>query len=127
MWPIQFAFRLRISCRIFHVGNHWLFQGKQTGIFITLFCKNYKHKGKSTKIEREKTIKGEIYVLLTVHLVIIFVNNQLDSQFFFIYVYFYSLHDSGSHVPITRRIYCINTTSGTCHSCIDDHLVCRFG
>jgi len=33
----------------------------------------------------------------------IFVNNQLDAQFF-MYVYFYSLHVSGSHVPIIRRI-----------------------
>ena len=40
-----------------------------------------------------------------------FVNNQLDAQFFFIYVYFYSLHVSGSHVPIIKRINCINTTS----------------
>jgi hypothetical protein len=57
------------------------------------------------------------YVLLTVqHLgIIFFVNNQLDAQFFFIYVYFYSLHVSGSHVPIIRRINCINTTSGICH------------
>jgi len=47
---------------------------------------------------------------------LIFVNNQLDAQFFFMYVYFYSLHVSGSHVPIIRRIICINTTSGICHS-----------
>jgi len=46
----------------------------------------------------------------------IFVNNQLDVQFFFMYVYFYALHDSGSHVPIIRRINFINTTSGVCHS-----------
>jgi len=46
---------------------------------------------------------SEFYVLLNVHLGIIFVNNQLDAQFFF-YVYFYSLHVSGSHVPIIRRI-----------------------
>jgi len=45
----------------------------------------------------------------------IFVNNQLDAQFFFMYVYYYSLHVSGSHVPIIRRINCINTTSGICH------------
>jgi hypothetical protein len=33
------------------------------------------------------TLKGrDSYVLLTVHLSIIFVNNQLDTQFFFIYV-----------------------------------------
>ena len=46
----------------------------------------------------------------------VFVNNQLDAQFFFMYVYFYYLHVSGSHVPIIRRINCINTTSGICHS-----------
>jgi len=56
------------------------------------------------------------YVLLTVHLGTIFVNNQLDVQFFFMYIYFYSLHVSGSHVPIIRRISCISTTSGVCHS-----------
>jgi len=50
------------------------------------------------------------------HLGIIFVNNQLDAQFFFIYVYFYSLHVLGSHVPIIRGINCISTTSGICHS-----------
>jgi hypothetical protein len=31
------------------------------------------------------------------------------------YVYFYSLHVSGSHVHIIRRINCINTTPGKCH------------
>jgi hypothetical protein len=29
---------------------------------------------------------------------------KIDAQFFFMYVYFYSLHVSGSHVPIIRRI-----------------------
>ena len=43
------------------------------------------------------------YVLLTVHPGMILVNNQLDAQFF-MYVYFYSPHVSGSHVPIIRRI-----------------------
>jgi len=38
----------------------------------------------------------------------ILVNNQPDTQFF-MYVYFYSLHDSVSHVPI-------NATPGLCHS-----------
>jgi hypothetical protein len=60
----------------------------------------------------------------------IFLNNQLDAQFFFMFVYFYSLHVSGSHVPIIRRINCINTTSGIRTSmslCIDDRLVYRFG
>jgi hypothetical protein len=60
---------------------------------------------------------SEFYVLLTVHLGIIFVNNQLQANiFFFIYVYFCSLHVSGSHVPIIRRINCINTISGIYHS-----------
>ena len=52
------------------------------------------------------------YVLLTVRLGVIFVNNQLHAPFFFMYVYFYSLRVSGSHVPIVRRFNCINTTSG---------------
>ena len=43
------------------------------------------------------------YVLLTVRPGMILVNNQLDTQFF-MYVYFYSLHVSGSHVPIIKRI-----------------------
>jgi len=42
-------------------------------------------------------------VLLAVHLGKILVNNQIDAQFF-MYVYFNSLHVSGSHVPIIRRI-----------------------
>jgi hypothetical protein len=58
----------------------------------------------------------KFYVLLTVHLGTIFVNDQLDEQLFFMYVYFYSLRVSGSHVPNIRRINCINTTSGICHS-----------
>jgi len=33
----------------------------------------------------------------------VLVNNQLVTQFF-MYVYFYSLHVLGSHVPIIRRI-----------------------
>jgi hypothetical protein len=44
-----------------------------------------------------------------------FVNNQLDAQFSFMYIYFYSLHVSGNHVPIIRRINFINT-AGICHS-----------
>jgi hypothetical protein len=52
------------------------------------------------------------YVLLTMHLGIFFLNYQLDTQFFFMYVYFYSLHVSGSRVPIIRRINCISMTSG---------------
>jgi len=43
------------------------------------------------------------YVLLAVHPGMILVNNQLYAQFF-VYVYLYSPHVSGSHVPIIRRI-----------------------
>jgi len=57
------------------------------------------------------------YVLLTVqHLGIILVNNQLEAQLFFVYVYFSSLHVSSTPGLIIRRINCINTTSGICHS-----------
>jgi hypothetical protein len=50
------------------------------------------------------------------HLGIILVNNQLDAQFFFLYVYFNSLYVSSNLVLIIRRVNCINTTSGICHS-----------
>jgi len=46
----------------------------------------------------------------------IFLNNQLDAKFFFMYLYFNSLHVSDSSVSIIRRINCINTISGICHS-----------
>jgi hypothetical protein len=57
---------------------------------------------------------SKFYVLLTVHVGIIFVSNEPDAQFFFMYVYFYSLHVSGSHVPIMKRVNCISTASGVC-------------
>jgi hypothetical protein len=43
------------------------------------------------------------YVLLTVHTGMVLVNNQLDAQFF-MYIYLYSVHVSGNHVPIIGRI-----------------------
>ena len=43
------------------------------------------------------------YASLTVHPGMILVNNQLEALFF-MYVYFYSLYVSGSHVPIIRGI-----------------------
>jgi hypothetical protein len=51
-----------------------------------------------------------------VHLGIILVNNQLDAQFFLVYVYFNSLNVSSTPVLIIRKINCINTTSGIRHS-----------
>jgi len=56
------------------------------------------------------------YILLTVQLGVILVNNQLDAQFLFKYVYFISLHVSSNLVLIIRRVNCISTTSGICHS-----------
>ena len=43
------------------------------------------------------------FVLSVKYFTMKLVNNQLDAQFF-MYVYFYSLRVSGSHVPIIRRI-----------------------
>jgi hypothetical protein len=54
----------------------------------------------------------------------ILVNDQLDAQFLFLYIYFNSLLVSSNLVLITRRINCINTTSGMCHY---DRLLCRLG
>ena len=56
------------------------------------------------------------YVLLTMHLCLVLINYQLDAQFPFLYVYSNSLHVSSTPVLIIRRINCINTTSGICHS-----------
>jgi len=56
---------------------------------------------------------------------LIFVNDQLDAQFFFVYVYPKSLHVSSTYVLIIRRINCISTTSGM-SLYVGDRLVCRF-
>ena len=56
------------------------------------------------------------YALLTARLSIILFNDQLDTQFFFVYVYFSSVHVSSIQVLIIRRFSCINTISGMCHS-----------
>ena len=53
---------------------------------------------------------------LLVNTVQLFVNNKHDAQLFFMYVYFYYLNVSDSYVSIIRRINCITTTSGICHS-----------
>jgi len=51
------------------------------------------------------------YILLTVHLVTIPVNNQFDALCN-VFIYFTSLHVSSNPVLIIRRINCINTSSG---------------
>ena len=48
-------------------------------------------------------MKCKILGFVGLHPDMILANNQTDTQFF-MYVYFYSLHVSGSHVPIIRRI-----------------------
>jgi hypothetical protein len=44
---------------------------------------------------------------------------------YFLCIYFNSLHVSSNLVLIIRRINCINTTSGICHSDVGDRFVCR--
>jgi len=63
----------------------------------------------------------EFYVLLTVHLGSSLVNNQLNAQYFFVYIYSNFLHVSNTPLLIIRRISCSITTS------VGDRLVCRFG
>ena len=61
---------------------------------------------RSAKRQKEKSqfnVRLLFYVLLTAHPGMILVNNQIDAQFF-MYVYFYCLHVSDRHVPISRRI-----------------------
>jgi len=53
-----------------------------------------------TTTQREWKMKSEVERNSEL---LILVNNQLDAQFF-LYVYFYSLHVSGSHVTVIRRI-----------------------
>jgi len=53
---------------------------------------------------------------MTVRIGIILFNDQLEAQFFFVYVYFNSLHVSSIQVLIIGRFNCIYTISGMCHS-----------
>jgi hypothetical protein len=69
------------------------------------------------------------YVLLTVHLGSVHVNNQLNAQFFLKYIYSNSLHVSSTPVFIIRRINCINHLNAElnpiCHllSLLGAHLI----
>ena len=47
-------------------------------------------------------------VSLTVHLSITLANDQLDTQFFFYYIYYNPLHVSSNILLILRRSNCIN-------------------
>jgi len=48
-------------------------------------------------------LRDLLLCFVDLHPVMILVNNQLHVQFF-MYVYFYSVHVSGSHIPIIRRV-----------------------
>ena len=63
---------------------------------------------------------SKLFAVKKVPNVILF-NDQIDAQFFSVYVYFNSLHVSRIRVLIIRRFNCVNMISGTCHS---DRLVC---
>ena len=60
-------------------------------------------------------MEGSGYGLNGLEVIIVF-NDQLDAQFFFVYVYFNSLHVSSIQVLTIRRFNCTNTISGICHS-----------
>jgi hypothetical protein len=64
----------------------------------------------------EKPYFVKCYVLLTIHLGVILVNDELDAQFLFLYVYLNSLHVSSNLMLISRINNCTNTTSSMCHS-----------
>ena len=57
---------------------------------------------------------GLFYVLWTVRPGMVLANNQLDTQLL-MYVYFCSLHVSGSYLSIIRRNNCVGTSFGVCH------------
>ena len=61
------------------------------------------------------TVMLFLYILLTVHLGTILVNNQVDALFY-VFIYFTSLHVSSNPVLIIRRINCITTSSGIYNS-----------
>jgi hypothetical protein len=125
--PIQYTLSGPISFRsILTISSH-LSLGLPSGLFLyvlpskplirfLLFHTCYMPPPHSSSLISRMICGTEFYVLLTVHLGIILGNNQSEAQFFFMYVYLYSLRVSGSHVRIIRRINCINTTSGICHS-----------
>ena len=58
----------------------------------------------------------EFYVLLTVHLITVFVNNQADAQFFFLCLFIPILYMfRANQLLIIRGVNRINTTSGISH------------
>ena len=72
------------------------------------FSSNFSWQFKQSAVTRlaifvSATVHSKLLRFVDLHSGMILVNNQLDAQFF-MYVYFYSLHISSSHVPIFRRI-----------------------
>jgi len=86
----------------------------------------YKYNALKSKAYSDKIVEQKFYLLLTVHLGIIFVNNQLDAQFFFMYVYFYSLYMfRAAMCPSSGELYQYKIWYMSLS--IDDRLVHRFG
>ena len=86
-------------------------------LFVCICVLNYCHRGAthlqlnisyhislSIRIHAECCSYYDFSNLTDRHTLIVFANNQLDAHFFFMNVYFYYVHVSGSHVPIIRRI-----------------------
>jgi len=96
--------------------QHWLLCNltarNTANVVITINHLNWQN-----KLQCLRTTNIEFYVLLTMHLITIFVNNQLDAQFFFLYLFipvlymFWATKCSSSGESIV-----INMTSGICHS-----------
>ena len=60
---------------------------------------------------------GIFYILLTVHLDVMLVNNQLDALFLNVFIFIFTpLHVSSSKCSSSGGSVCINTPSGTTYS-----------
>jgi len=80
----------------------------------------------STQTEELTSIPAEFYVLLTVHLITIFINKQNDTQFFFLYLFTPILYMF--RATVTGHLHRVTYTRGridTFHSPDDEHLVAR--
>ena len=77
----------------------------RTGRFQNVFvgCRGYTIVISPTVLVFLHLRKTDGHTRYETHISMILVSNQIDAQFF-VYIYFCSLHVSGSHVPIIRRI-----------------------
>jgi hypothetical protein len=109
-WLLANCLKQTPLCSLFIVALKWhrtfLLFCVDMGVFVGNFVYNmsYNHFFKC-------------YILLTVHPCVILQIKPTWCTIFLCMFYFYSLHVSGDCVPIIRRIYCINATSGTVTLC----------